>query len=155
MLFSFDSIRFQVIMEKTEFQSIFLAWDNKDLDLLSEITKLPYFDQCVYLSWLMAVQDPPMFMDVGPSRRSYINRDHYQEFTKKGSIVDYCVWPALFIEKDGPLTTKGVVQVYQHCFYSFLLEMMTYLQNKECKCLMFNVCFKLTLVNPFHRRIMQ
>jgi hypothetical protein len=42
----------------------------------------------------------------------YIKREMYQEFTKKGSIIDYCVWPVLYLEKDGPLGTKGIVQVY-------------------------------------------
>ncbi|CAC5361582.1 unnamed protein product [Mytilus coruscus] len=50
----------------------------------------------------MVVQNPPIIHE-GPVRRSYINRDVYQEFTKRGSIIDYCVWPALEVENGGPL----------------------------------------------------
>lgn len=102
---------FKVLIQKTEFQSLLLTLE-KDTNLLTEITNTPFFNQCVYLSWLMVVQEPPMHLDDGPGRRSYINRDRYQEFTKKGSIIDYCVWPAIFVEKEGPLAAKGVVQVY-------------------------------------------
>ncbi|XP_071125285.1 uncharacterized protein [Mytilus edulis] len=102
----------KMIVEKPEFQANLLKWDQKDYDLLSEILNTPYFNRCVYLSWLMVVQNPPMYIDEGPVRRSYINRDVYHEFTKKGSIIDYCVWPALYVEKGGPLGTKGIVQVY-------------------------------------------
>ncbi|CAC5361577.1 unnamed protein product [Mytilus coruscus] len=102
----------KMIVEKPEFQANLLKWDQKDYDLLSEILNTPYFNRCVYLSWLMVVQNPPMYIEEGPVRRSYINRDVYQEFTKRGSIIDYCVWPALYVEKGGPLGTKGIVQVY-------------------------------------------
>ena len=81
----------QKIIEKPEFQANLLKWDKKDNTLLIEILKFPYFTRCVYLSWLMAVQNPPMYMDEGPDRRSYIKREMYQEFTKKGSFIDYCV----------------------------------------------------------------
>ncbi|CAC5390091.1 unnamed protein product [Mytilus coruscus] len=102
----------KMIVDKPEFQANLLKWDQKDYDLLSEILNTPYFNQCVYLSWLMVVQNPPMYIDEGPVRRSYINRDVYKEFTKRGSIIDYCVWPALYMENGGPLGTKGIVQVY-------------------------------------------
>ncbi|CAG2189610.1 unnamed protein product [Mytilus edulis] len=101
----------KVIVEKPEFQANLLKWDQKDYDLLSEILNTPYFNRCVYLSWLMVVQNPPMYIDEGPVRRSYINRDVYQEFTKKGSIIDYCVWPALYVEKGGPLGTKELFKI--------------------------------------------
>jgi hypothetical protein len=102
----------QMIIENPEFQANLLKWDKEDYTLLTEILKCPYFNRCVYLTWLMVVQNPPMYMDEGPDRRSYIKREMYQEFTKKGSIIDYCVWPVLYLEKDGPLGTKGIVQVY-------------------------------------------
>ncbi|CAC5400648.1 unnamed protein product [Mytilus coruscus] len=102
----------KMIVDKPEFQANLLKWDEKDYDLLSEILNTQYFNRCVYLSWLMVVQNPPMYIDEGPVRRSYINRDVYQEFTKRGSIIDYCVWPALYVEKGAPLGTKGIVQVY-------------------------------------------
>lgn len=69
-----------------------------------------YCGKCVELTWLMHVQDPPMFL-IWPQD---VQRDHmagmFRTFTKTGSILSYEVWPAVMLTKEGPLMVKGVAQ---------------------------------------------
>ena len=38
------------------------------------------------------------------------NKDLFKEYTTRGYYLDYIVWPALFLHKDGPLLSKGIAQ---------------------------------------------
>ena len=58
------------------------------------------------LIWLMVIQDPPMvlkFIEKGEKMDPNI----FKPYTKSGSIVVVCVWPALYLHKDGPLVGRG------------------------------------------------
>jgi hypothetical protein len=69
---------------------------------------LPYIENCVKMCYFAVVQDPPMYLDFEPV--DVFDRLAFKEFTKSGTKVDYLVWPALYLYKDGPLLSKGVVQ---------------------------------------------
>ena len=69
---------------------------------------LPYIENCVKMCYFAVVQDPPMYLDFEPG--GVFDRLAFKEFTKSGTRVDYLVWPALYLYKDGPLLSKGVVQ---------------------------------------------
>ncbi|XP_063414514.1 uncharacterized protein LOC134696584 isoform X2 [Mytilus trossulus] len=67
-----------------------------------------FIEVCVKICYLSAVQDPPMFLDFEPN--DTFDKSTFKEFTVSGSRKDYLVWPALLIQKDGAILSKGVVQ---------------------------------------------
>jgi hypothetical protein len=59
----------------------------------------------------MAIQDPPLYLTLDNCKTGQIfNRNNFKEYTKSGPYIDFVVWPSVFLEKDGPLLCKGVVQ---------------------------------------------
>uniref|UniRef100_A0A194AN19 Mitochondria-eating protein C-terminal domain-containing protein n=1 Tax=Pinctada fucata TaxID=50426 RepID=A0A194AN19_PINFU len=69
-----------------------------------------YTRKCLELCWYMSIQDPPIFMDFSAKSGANYDATNWREYTKKGTEVDFMVWPALFLHKDGPLLSKGVLQ---------------------------------------------
>lgn len=69
-----------------------------------------YIRHCTEISWLMAIQDPPMAIltEIGVGCRYDISK--YREYTKQGEFVDYVVWPAVLIQDGGQLMSRGIVQ---------------------------------------------
>jgi hypothetical protein len=39
-----------------------------------------------------------------------IDHNLFSFYTKKGSVVEFVIWPALILHKNGPILSKGVVQ---------------------------------------------
>ena len=59
----------------------------------------------------MAIQDPPLYLTLDNCKRGQaFNRDIFKEYTRTGPFIEFAVWPAVFLHKDGPLLCKGVVQ---------------------------------------------
>ena len=69
-----------------------------------------YASKCCELTWYMSVQSPTMFIDCDVIPGSSFNSEVYTEYTKSGSKVDFMVWPVVYIERNGALLNKGVVQ---------------------------------------------
>lgn len=70
-----------------------------------------YRRQCIRVCWFMAVQDPPVFIDVKENvTGKKFDTDKYKYYTKTGKAFDYLVWPVLYLHKDGPVIGKGVAQ---------------------------------------------
>lgn len=67
-----------------------------------------YIDRCVEYSFLMVVQDPPMYLEY-PESGQKINTSLFKPFRQKGSVVQMCVWPCVCLHKDGPVVCKGYV----------------------------------------------
>ena len=42
--------------------------------------------------------------------RANFNKDLFKEYTTRGKYLDFCVWPAMLLHKDGPILGKGVAQ---------------------------------------------
>ncbi|XP_061183570.1 uncharacterized protein LOC133191854 [Saccostrea echinata] len=78
-------------------------------DGMNEV-KRKYVERCIQLCWMMAIQDPPMHLDFGPSANSEADKNVYRMYTKQGDKVDFVVWPAVFLHNQGPLVQKGVLQ---------------------------------------------
>ena len=78
---------------------------------MGELISSTFYEKCIELCWYMVIQDPAMYLDEDISPGTVIDKNAYREFTKKGEKVEYVVWPALYLHKDGPLLYKGVVQV--------------------------------------------
>ncbi|XP_052278882.1 uncharacterized protein LOC127877239 isoform X2 [Dreissena polymorpha] len=68
----------------------------------------PYYNKCVEVCWLAAVQDPPLFMNFNPGAK--FDTTLFKDYTTRGPYVEFLVWPALYLHKDGPLLSKGVAQ---------------------------------------------
>lgn len=67
-----------------------------------------YVDKCLEYSFLMVVQDPPMYLEY-PESGQKINTSLFKPFRQKGSVVQMCVWPCVCLHKDGPVVCKGYV----------------------------------------------
>ncbi|XP_061184359.1 uncharacterized protein LOC133192359 [Saccostrea echinata] len=82
-----------------------IDWDVYKMDNLNI-----YIDACIECLWLMCVQDPPMHI-VSLNKGDTYNPACFNMFMTKGKEVEYTVWPAVFLYKDGPLISKGYVKV--------------------------------------------
>lgn len=69
-----------------------------------------YLDRCTEYCWIMAIQDPPMMLDFSPAQNEEFDKEIFRCYTRNGENVEFVVWPAVFLYKDGPLVTKGVLQ---------------------------------------------
>ena len=78
---------------------------------MDKLVTFPFYKKCVELCWCMAIKDPPMYLDEDIPPGTVMDKNTYREFTKSGEIVEYVVWPALRLHKDGPVLYKGVIQV--------------------------------------------
>lgn len=58
----------------------------------------------------MAVSDPPVYMLGDLKSGELIDSNLFRHFTKSGDYLEYVVWPALLLHKNGPVMCKGVVQ---------------------------------------------
>ncbi|XP_052794085.1 uncharacterized protein LOC128227508 [Mya arenaria] len=73
---------------------------------------MAYFEKCLEVSWLAAVQDPPLALNFNPGEK--FDTALFKDYTKRGPYVEFLVWPALHLHEAGPLLTKGVAQGCQH-----------------------------------------
>ena len=71
---------------------------------------MKYIQRCTEISWLMAIQDPPMAVSREIRDDFRFDKTKYKEYTKLGQIVDFVVWPAVLIQDGGHLMAKGIVQ---------------------------------------------
>ena len=64
-----------------------------------------YVEGCTDIMWHTQIQSPPLVLDFETK-----NKDWYKKFTSPGQIIDYIVWPAVFLYENGPLLAKGIAQ---------------------------------------------
>lgn len=69
-----------------------------------------YVKEATEICWLMCIQDPPIFMVTRITEGHTFDKQLFSEFTARGEEYHYMVWPALLLEKDGQLLSKGVAQ---------------------------------------------
>ncbi|XP_052280056.1 uncharacterized protein LOC127877832 [Dreissena polymorpha] len=71
----------------------------------------PYIKKCLDICWSMAIQDPPVHMDTDLNKKGHpFDNAAYRPYTQSGTSVDFIVWPALYLYKDGSLLQKGIAQ---------------------------------------------
>ncbi|KAL3878221.1 hypothetical protein ACJMK2_030588 [Sinanodonta woodiana] len=68
--------------------------------------------ECFQLCWFMSIQDPPVVLVQDPIKGDRFDTNIYKYYVNSGDTVDYVVWPALLLHKDGPVLTKGVAQPF-------------------------------------------
>ncbi|XP_060606042.1 uncharacterized protein LOC132758385 [Ruditapes philippinarum] len=70
-----------------------------------------FLNKCIGLCWLMAVQDPPVHVDVNIDRCDELHDSTlYKPYTKSGIYIDYIVWPVLYLHENGNILMKGIAQ---------------------------------------------
>ncbi|KAK3602823.1 hypothetical protein CHS0354_026374 [Potamilus streckersoni] len=69
-----------------------------------------YSKKCFELCWLMSIQDPPIVLSKDPETGAHFDSNLYRCYINSGDNVDYVVWPALLLHKDGPVLAKGVTE---------------------------------------------
>ncbi|KAL5011705.1 hypothetical protein ScPMuIL_010256 [Solemya velum] len=74
-----------------------------------------YIGRCLELTWLMCIQDPPMYLHCNIQCGEPFDLKKFKPYTKSGKKMDFLVWPALCLEqpKDGvmmSLASKGIAQ---------------------------------------------
>ncbi|CAG2254449.1 unnamed protein product [Mytilus edulis] len=100
----------QIIGKKMVLQD--WEYEHKNENLILDLLKTPFFERCIKLCWFIALQDPMMHLEEDLSSGAAFDKNVFKEFVQSGNCVDYVVWPALFLHKNGPLLYKGVVQAY-------------------------------------------
>ncbi|XP_060556668.1 CAP-Gly domain-containing linker protein 1-like isoform X2 [Ruditapes philippinarum] len=68
-----------------------------------------FLEKAFELIWVMKMQDPAMEF-VWSKPGDNFDKNMYTHYTKRGSKVAQCIWPAIVLHKAGPLMSKGVVQ---------------------------------------------
>lgn len=70
----------------------------------------PYVKECLEICWLMTIQDPPL--EFGPVQKGgdAFDPEAYRAYTRSGPVVDFLVWPAIYLCKGGPVLCKGIAQ---------------------------------------------
>ncbi|VDI09394.1 Hypothetical predicted protein [Mytilus galloprovincialis] len=89
-------------------QKIAKSVDGKVLSRISQSEK-QYFEKCLELCWIMVCHSPPIHLDWEYKGHPF-DLQILRPFTESGDVVDYIIWPVMFLHKDGPLLCKGVAQ---------------------------------------------
>ena len=81
-----------------------------DFPELQNCVKLKeYMDECVRLSWMMAVQIPPMIIEYEAAEFSDKLHGRFMTSDMKSLAIKYHVWPALIDSQGGHVLYRGVV----------------------------------------------
>ncbi|KAK3594523.1 hypothetical protein CHS0354_030869 [Potamilus streckersoni] len=71
----------------------------------------PYLNECVELCFLMNIQEPPLELrGIMYTASMPFDASAFQPYTKSGKKIDYVVWPAMHLHRDGPLLCRGIAQ---------------------------------------------
>lgn len=74
---------------------------------------IKFVKRCTELCWSMVIKEPIMFLLYDQLEGKTVDKNCFSLYTVKGSIIDFVIWPALLLHENGPLLSKGTVQVYQ------------------------------------------
>ncbi|XP_069131356.1 uncharacterized protein [Argopecten irradians] len=72
---------------------------------------MDYTKACLELCWLCAIQDPSIEFIYDVKAGKNIDTKYFRQFDRSGDIVEYLVWPAMLLHNDGPVLSRGIVQV--------------------------------------------
>ncbi|CAG2217087.1 CCT8 [Mytilus edulis] len=66
--------------------------------------------KCSELCWHVLSSNPPMVIDYENFEEQPMDPNKFNKYNRSGTTVEYVVWPALILHKDGPVLAKGTVQ---------------------------------------------
>jgi len=68
-----------------------------------------YVNKCVQITWLMAIQDPPVSLHI-PSKQRSFDKKMYRYYTEVGEEMAFVVWPPMVLHDGGAILMKGVAE---------------------------------------------
>jgi len=81
------------------------------LDIAKEGNVEKYVSKCADLCWLIRYHDPPVYIMFEEVKNGApLDLKLYRSYTKTGKMMDFVVWPPLFLHKDGAILAKGVAE---------------------------------------------
>ncbi|WAQ98813.1 hypothetical protein MAR_023186, partial [Mya arenaria] len=80
------------------------SWDSGCVEELK-----PFIIKCIYVCWMMVVQNPQMCFFV-PKSGTDVNTSMFKTYTRSGKAVDFIVWPVIMLHEKGSVVCKGVLQ---------------------------------------------
>ncbi|XP_052263646.1 uncharacterized protein LOC127866855 isoform X3 [Dreissena polymorpha] len=84
-----------------------------EFDITQREQTFTYITECAYVCWEMLLHDPPVhlkFVEVGDMDTIPFDGTAYRAYTRGGTLMDYVVWPPVYLHEKGPLLSKGVAQ---------------------------------------------
>eukprot|EP00105_Crassostrea_gigas_P004731 XP_011418043.1 PREDICTED: uncharacterized protein LOC105321465 isoform X4 [Crassostrea gigas] len=69
-----------------------------------------FAERCVELCWFMQTTQPPIHLSACIPEKRKMNNDIFKAYMKSGTVIDYIVWPVMYLHENGPLLTKGIAQ---------------------------------------------
>lgn len=106
---------------------IFQDEDDKNSDAVGK-----FLMKCVQVCWLMAIQDPQVFVDTNLKESGkHFDTERYKAYTKSGSYIDFIVWPALYLHEGGGMLMKGIAQATSKPSPDYENVDMVYRQNPD------------------------
>lgn len=69
-----------------------------------------FVTECSMLCLFMVLQDPPVVLDFSGKPGDPFNKDLFCPFTSSGDVIDYRVWPLMFLGENGTLMSNGIAQ---------------------------------------------
>lgn len=69
-----------------------------------------FAERCVELCWFMQITQPPIHLSACFPEKRIMNNDIFKAYMKSGRVIDYIVWPVMYLHENGPLLTKGIAQ---------------------------------------------
>lgn len=75
--------------------------------------RIAYIKKCSELCWSMVIKDPPMVLVLDKEGTPF-DKNIFSPYTSDGNTIDFVIWPALLLHKDGPVMAKGIAQGKQN-----------------------------------------
>ncbi|XP_052793948.1 myosin-2 heavy chain-like isoform X2 [Mya arenaria] len=70
-----------------------------------------YISKCSLFCWTARLHNPPVYVDfMEVTENMRFDMSVYKPYTKTGPLVDYIVWPPIYLHKGGPMLSKGVAE---------------------------------------------
>ena len=88
---------------------VFLKFD-KYPELVRNHLWTKYVERSVKICRLMSIQSKPMLLDFGPEQNAHLNPAIFTTYKATGSKVNFVVWPAMFMQENRELLSRGIVE---------------------------------------------
>lgn len=101
------------LLNKEEIEKLFsvpMEYEISEETMSGFAMTLQFAEHCVELCWLMQAVKPPMYLDADIPENRQFKTEILKQYTKKGDLIDYIVWPVLYLHKNGHMLSKGVAQ---------------------------------------------
>ncbi|XP_052279466.1 uncharacterized protein LOC127877546 isoform X2 [Dreissena polymorpha] len=80
------------------------------LAVLEDHSVMKYVLSVTKVCWLMNISDPPLVIYAKCKPGALLDRNFFKEYLSAGDVVDFLVWPALRVCKDGSIVRKGIAE---------------------------------------------